>query len=432
MLVMEAGKQLLSQLENQIANCMKCGNCMEVCPIYKELGKESGVARGKLAVIEAVNQGYLELNDSFANLMNLCTSCKACSAKCPCGVKPDEIILKARAAVVKQQGLPILKKASFAFLKKRHLFNMGMKFAGIFGGIAMKKIPGKVAAVLRFVNQERSKRVIAPVAKKSLRNCNPEVIKVSGNAKKRVGYFTGCMANYIYTDIGQAVIDVLIANDMEVVLPKNQHCCGTPVYTSGDIDAARILAQHNIEVFESYQLDYIVTSCGSCTESWKEEYGKLFQEDAEMCKRIKKLADKTYEISQFLVDIIPLDTTKLGAVNKIVTMHDPCHMARGIHVTDQPRNILTVIPDLKLVEMKEPARCCGAGGSFCMVYYELSQRINDRKIKDINSTGADIVATGCGSCRMHITDGIVRNHMQQNVVHTIQLLDLAYKNGLMK
>lgn len=428
---MDEGEKILAQLEDQIANCMRCGNCMEVCPIYKEVKKESGVARGKLAVIEAINKGFLEISTEFTHLMSVCTSCKACAAKCPCGVKPDEIIIKAREAIVKSKGLHPIKKSIFRLLRNRFLFNIGMGMAGIFGGIVFRKLPGKAGAVPRIsMPGMKRNRVIAPIATWSLRSQYEAVIPARKTPKMRVGYFTGCVANFMYTDIGKAVIDVLNINDIEVVLPKKQHCCGVPVYTSGDVAMAKVFAQHNIAVFEQQNLDYIITSCGSCAAAWKSEYPEIFKDDKVMREKAQYFSEKTYEISQFLVDITGFDREKLGAVPMTVTMHDPCHMARGIHVTRQPRQILQAIPDLKLIEMKDPACCCGAGGSFCVAHYDLSQQINDRKIKDIALTGVQTVATSCGSCRMHITDGLVRNQLPKKVVHTIQLLDLAYKNKL--
>ena len=107
-------------------------------------------------------------------------------------------------------------------------------------------------------------------------------------------------------------------------------------------------------------------------------------------------------------------------------------MARGIKVTSQPREILRAIPGLKFVEMKEPARCCGAGGSFSLANYELSRKINDRKINDIASTDADLVTTSCGSCRMHLSDGLIQNGLDSEPLHVIQLLDRAYQAGQKK
>ena len=134
------------------------------------------------------------------------------------------------------------------------------------------------------------------------------------------------------------------------------------------------------------------------------------------------------EISQFLVET-GYRTDNLGNINKTVTMHDPCHMIRGLKVTEQPRQVLKSIPGLNFVEMKEHDRCCGSGGSFCMSHYELSRQINDRKCQNIEATHADYVCASCPSCRMHITDGIVQNHLPQVAYHPVQLLAEAYRKG---
>jgi glycolate oxidase iron-sulfur subunit len=422
-------KQLLAEIQDAIANCMKCGNCQEVCPIYKELKIESTVARGKIALMEAVLNGHIDITEGFDKKMGLCVSCKACTAKCPCGVKADELIIRGRQAAVKARGLHPIKKTVFHLLSNRSLFDFGLRMAGLFGPLAFKKLPRQLAQIARFPMPGLDrKRVLAPFASTPLRGQHPETLRVD-KPKMRVGFFTGCTINYIYTDIGQSVINVLKANDIEVVLPKMQHCCGTPVYVNGDVDLAKLFAKHNIETFEGYNLDYIVAACGSCTESWKSQYPELFHDDAPMLARAEALAKKTYEISEFLVDVVKFRRDNLGPVEVSVTMHDPCHMARGIKVTGQPREILKAIPGLTFLEMKDPSRCCGAGGSFSVAHYDLARRINDRKIADIASTGASVVATGCGLCRMHITDGLVQNDQPQEVLHTIQLLDKAYQAG---
>lgn len=430
--ILAQDKELLKDVQDALANCMKCGNCMEVCPIYKELGKESAVARGKLALMEAVLNGTIHISAGFDQAMGKCLTCKACAAKCPCGVPADELIVRGRQAAVKARGLHPIKKKVFALLKNRPLFDLSLRLAGLFGPLSFKKLPGKMAQIARFPmpGMDR-KRVTAPFAATPLRNKYPETIKVA-KPKMKVGFFTGCTLNYVYTDVGQAVLNVLKENNVEVTMPSMQHCCGTPVNMSGDVELAKVFAKHNIETFEKYNFDYIVAACGSCAEAFKIEYPHLFHDDPAMKARAEKLAKKTYEISEFLVDIVKFRKDNLGRVNATVTMHDPCHMVRGIKVTKQPRDILKAIPGIKFVEMKEPARCCGSGGSFSLANYEISRKINDKKIADIASTKADIVATSCGTCRMHITDGLVQNNINADALHVIQLLDKAYQAGKRK
>lgn len=421
--------KLLTDLQDALANCMKCGNCMAFCPVYKETGKESAVARGKLSLMEGVLSETLPISENFEKAMSMCLSCKACATNCPCGVPADELIVRGRQAVVKARGLGPIKKKVFALLKNRRLFDFSLRMAGLFGPLSFKKLPGKMGSIARFpMPGMDKKRVTAPMAVNPLRSQYPEVITVP-NAKMRVGFFTGCTINYMYTDVGQATINVLKANNIEVVMPSMQHCCGTPVFYSGDVDSAKLFAKHNLETFDRYNFDYIIASCGSCTEAFKIEYIHMFKDDPKLKALAEKISKKTYEISEFLVDVVKFEQRSLGPVHATVTMHDPCHMVRGIKVTKQPREILKAIPGLTFTEMAKPDRCCGSGGSFSMSYYELSRQVNDRKIADINSTKADIVATSCGTCRMHIMDGLEQNKLNKETLHVIQVLDRAYQAG---
>ncbi len=421
---------LLSDIQDALANCMKCGNCMAVCPIFKEVNKEGAVARGKLALMEGVLSGKIQLSAEFDKTMAKCLCCKACTYKCPCGVKADELIIRGRQAAVKARGLHPIKKGIFKLLANRTLFDTGLRLAGLFGPLSFKKIPNRMAAIARFpMPGIDRKRVTAPFASSPLRDRYPEVIKVD-HPKLRVGFFTGCTINYIYTDIGEAVINVLKRNNVEVVIPPKQHCCGTPVYVSGDKELAKSFAKHLVDVFEEYDLDYVVAACGSCAEALKLEYPHMFADDAAVKTKAENLASKTYEISEFLVDVLKFDQSKLGKVPAVVTMHDPCHMVRGVKVTKQPREILSAIPGITFVEMKDADRCCGSGGSFSLANYELSRKINDKKINNIKNTEANIVATSCGTCRMHLLDGLIQNKVNCDVKHVIQLLDQSYKVDL--
>ena len=429
---MNDDKQLLAELEDAVVSCMKCGNCMEVCPIYKELKTESSVARGKLALMEAIIKGDIEITDGIDSRMAMCVNCKACTAKCPCGVKADELIIRARAAIAKRRGLHPIKQVAFGLLKQRPIFDLAMRAAGAFGPIAFKRLSGRVATAQRFpIPGLARRRIMAPFAATPLRGQYPETITVE-NPKLKVAFFTGCAINYIYTDIGQSVINVLKTNNVQVTIPAMQHCCGTPVFISGDTELAKEFAKHNIETFEKCDVDYFVAACGSCTLAWTHEFPELLKDDPQWKVRAEKLASKMYEISQFLVDVLHFSQENLGEVNVTVTMHDPCHMSRGIKVTAQPRKVLSAIPGLKLIEMKDPSRCCGAGGSFCVAHYDIARQINERKITDIESTNAELVATSCGMCRMHINDGLVQKNLKQDTLHTVQILDRAYQAGRKK
>ena len=239
---------LLRDIDDALANCMKCGNCQAGCPIYRETKKEFSVARGKISLMQAVLSGKLPISEEFDSIMGMCLNCKTCSANCPCGVKADDLILRGRNAAVKARGLHPVKSTVFKLLSNRPLFNAALRMGGMFGWLTFKDIPDKNAVFSRFpVPGMDPNRATAPLASTPLRSEYPEVIKVAG-AKRRVAFFTGCTINFMYTDIGKATIEVLKENGNEVVLPGKQHCCGTPVHVAGCFDLANEMAPEHLEV----------------------------------------------------------------------------------------------------------------------------------------------------------------------------------------
>ncbi|HEY3425151.1 MAG TPA: (Fe-S)-binding protein [Negativicutes bacterium] len=415
-------------LRRKINQCVRCGQCRSVCPVFQEMGLESSVTRGKMALLRNFISGEDVPEEELAGILSKCLLCKTCTAQCPSGVAGDELILAGRELLVKKRGVPPIKKAVFSLLKNRALFDLCLRMASLGQDFGIKRLKGsRLGAIARFPMPGLAKRrVIAPFANKSLRKQYPEVIKVD-SPKARVAFFTGCMANYIYTDSGKAAIDVLVANHIEVVMPKLQHCCGYPIFTSGDVEGGKMLARHNIDVFSELKIDALITVCGSCGSAWRHEYARLLADEPKYLEKLQLLSQKTYDIAEYFTAVMPLDKTGLGEVKAHVTIHDPCHLgARGMGVTKQVRQLLSAIPGLTITEMKAPGRCCGSGGSFNLSYYELSRDINNHKIADIDGTKADIVVTGCGSCRMHLIDGLVQSGKEQNVLHLTQLLAQSY------
>lgn len=417
--------QALLKVEEELHKCMKCGNCQAVCPIYKETQKEASVARGKIQLAAAVLRGELEYTEGLYERFALCLTCKACNAICSCGVEVDKIVLAARAAIAQEKGLPKIKKAIFTTLKHPGFFDFGLKLGSVFQGMVLKKkAEGKYNP--RFSVGLDTNRVFPPLAKKTFRDSVEEVIRVEQPIKK-AAFFTGCVANYIYTNVGQAVLNVLKENNISVVVPKGQHCCGAPVLIHGDVPTATQMAKSHIDIFSKLDVDHIVMVCGTCGESFRHHYMELVEDDPEYLEKAKILAEKSLDITELLTKVVRIDTGKLGEVPMKITYHDPCHLVRGLGVSKEPREILTSIPGIELIEMKNPARCCGGAGSFCITHYDLSMDIHQHKIKDIHGTKADHVVTGCGSCKMQIEDGIDSHDLEHQVYHTIEILDKSYQ-----
>ena len=420
----------LDSITEELHKCMKCGNCMAVCPIYKETRQEVAVARGKISLVEYLLSGEIEMTEGMANRFSLCTTCMACNTNCPCGVRFDKIILAARAEAVRKKGLQAVKKIAFTALKMQRMFDFGMKAGSIFQGLALKNIPDRHSKLARMrVDIGIGKEKVFPMlSKKTLRSELPEVITVK-NPKLRVGFFTGCMINYFYTDIGRAVVKVLIENDIEVVIPRFQDCCGIPASVNGDVGSARTLAKRNLRAFERIGADALVVACSSGGTAWKHVFGELLENDPELKALADKWAKKSYDISEFLIHQVPFKKEGLGRVARKVTYHDPCHLNRGQGISQEPREILKSIPGVELIEMKEPGRCCGMAGSFSLVHPDLSVQISDHKTSDIQTTNTDTVATGCPACRLQLQSGVENAGVDEEVLHTIQILAESYRVG---
>jgi len=416
----------LDTVKAELAKCMKCGNCQEVCPIYLEERTEGTVARGKIKLVDAVLKGDLDYTDGFAEKLALCLTCKACNAKCPCGVKVDKIIMGTRAAIVRNKGLHPMKKFIFNTLKKPALFDFGLKTGGMFQGLVFKKHKSLNGAYPRFPFGLDLRRIIPPLASTPLRDQLPEVIKVA-NPVKKVAFFTGCTMNYIYVDAGKAMVDVLKKNNIEVIIPKKQHCCSMPILAHGDAETAKEMAKSHIDLFSQLDVDAIVMGCGSCECSFAHHYPELLEDDPQYYEKAQKIAAKVFDWSDYIVKEIGLDKAKLGTVKMKVTYHDPCHLNRGMGVKDSPRKILKAIPGVEFVEMKNADRCCGSAGSFSLTHYDLAMDIHKHKSEAIKATEADAVITGCGSCIMQLSDGMNRFDLNLPLYHTVEILAKSYE-----
>jgi len=414
--------------QKEVIRCIRCGACQNVCPVFRELQAESSVARGRVKLIRGVISKDLDLTEGFIDKMSLCLMCKACVVNCPSGVKVDKLVEAARKEIAEKKGLSPLKNLIFRLvLKNRWVFDTGMRTGRVFQGLVFRKGPNGQGMLPRMSLGIDKRRLLSPLAQKPFKGMYPEVVKVP-EATMRVAFFSGCMINYIYTDTGRAVINVLKQNGVEVVIPPLQNCCGTPVRINGDYETAKIMARANIDVFLKEKVDAVVVACGTCGLSLKEEYVELLEDDPIYVEKAKKLGSMVKDFTELVVSLEGFKD-KMGSLPVKVTYHDPCHLVRGLKIKEQPRQIIRSIPGVIFEEMSKADTCCGSGGSFSLYHYELSTKINDHKVESIHQTGAEILATGCSACQMHIADGLNRQGITMQVMHTAQLLEMAYKVG---
>jgi glycolate oxidase iron-sulfur subunit len=417
----------LEKWKDNLELCTKCGYCTFWCPLYQEQQLESSVARGKYDMLRQLLAGKQEYTPEFADNLNRCMLCMTCTEHCPEKTQTPPVIVAARADKVKAKGIRFPYNIVYRWLiPHRTLFGNVVRLASWFQGIFMPKTEGTIRHLSLFLSALGAGRHIPQVAPKFLRQIVPVVNKPPAGVetKMRVGYFTGCMTEFVFPDLGKHIVDFLTRNGVEVVVPKEQGCCGAPVYLgAGDFDTGRKLADTNVKAFADF--DYVVTDCASCTSALK-DYVKLLADTPGRKEAYAKFADKVRDISEFLVDVLKLPASAYQAAPEVkgkkVTWHDPCHLNRHLGITEQPRQILKSIPDIKFVEMTRPDWCCGMAGAFSIYYYDLSKKIAAKKMETIKESGADIVATGCPGCEIQLIDNTIRNKIPVKVMHIMELL----------
>ena len=237
----------------------------------------------------------------------------------------------------------------------------------------------------------------------------------------RVGLFVTCLVDLMRPSIGFAALKLLESNGAEVYVPPTQTCCGQPAYNSGDRGDALPLARKVIAEFEA--CDYLVAPSGSCSGMIRTHYADLFADDPAWAARAAALSAKTYELTDFLVNVQKATTVPGGAVRATVTYHDSCSGLREMGVKAQPRALLERLPGVKLVEMAECETCCGFGGTFAVKYGEISTRLADNKCQHIANSGADAVVLGDLGCMLNIEGRLRRRgDATTRVLHVAELL----------
>ena len=402
------------ELKEEVHNCIKCGLCLTPCPVYKQLFYEGASPRGKVQLIKKVLEGRLEPSENFHRLLFTCLLCETCTVNCPSGLQVDRLLKAMRAAILDQFGLAWQKRMLFHLLTGDRLLPFFLFWGRTVGNPLVSLLPrgGKVGTI--------------PYAKlprlnpKPFRSQYPEVIPAS-DRRGRVLYFTGCATNYLFENVGRAVIDVLKRLGVEVIIPKDQVCCGLPIFLSGAREMALKNIRKNLELLNRSDVDTIIVGCATCGAALKKEYTHILEEMGEKTEAAKALGRKVVDISSYL---LRFDLEKyLKPVQERVTYHDPCHLLRSQGVKEEPRNLLKRIPGVEFVEMAGADVCCGGGGTFQWEHPEVASGISANKVRAIKETQARIVATGCPGCRLQIHGNLGAEPIQ--VLHPVEILAKA-------
>ena len=415
--------EMLTKLDDQLVNCMRCGMCQAVCPLFKETGRETDVTRGKLALLQGLTSELLHDPEGINDTLNRCLLCGTCQSNCPSGVRVTDIFLEARAIMTGYFGLSPVKKAIFrGMLSNPRLFNTLTSLGSTFQGIFTKKVDDLLgSSCARFNAPVVADRHFNSLATRPFRKIFPRLDTPAGASGLRVAFFPGCVVDKMFPQVGEAVIKILQQKEVGIFLPAGQACCGIPVLTSGDRQTFDHLIEMNLKLFSGHTFDYLVTPCASCTSTIKELWPHMYGGKKENLADIVALGEKTRDITEFLADLCPVSKHEpVDGKEGSITYHDPCHLKNALGITVQPRTLIKATGRV-FTEMNEAGTGCGCGGSFNVAHYELSKKIGNRKADNIIDSGAKTVATSCPACMMQMTDMLSRRDKGIAVKHVVEL-----------
>jgi glycolate oxidase iron-sulfur subunit len=396
-----------------IADCVHCGFCLPACPTYRSWGLEADSPRGRIDLMKGIAEGAIALDDTVVQHFDQCLGCMACLTACPSGVRYDLLIESTRAKVEAQAPRSpfqrLLRAMIFAiFPYPQRLLRLAplMNLATTLG--LQRVLPGGA--------------LLQPIDVAAARKPLPERTPAQGAARARVGLVAGCVQRVMFPQVNAATVRVLSAEGFEVIAPAQAGCCGALSLHTGRADEAKTFARALIAQFEAANVDAVIVNVAGCGSAMK-QYDELFADDPAWAARAQTFRTKVRDISEFLADIEPRAPRK--PIDATVAYHDACHLAHAQRIRQEPRDLLCGIPGLKLVEIPDGDQCCGSAGTYNLLEPASAREIGLRKVANVLSTGASIVASGNPGCSLQMQSLLREQGAELTILHPVEIVDAA-------
>ena len=402
--------------------CVRCGACANVCPVYRLVGghKMGHIYIGAIGLILTY---FFHGTDKAKNLVQNCINCEACKNVCAAGVNLPAIIQEIRARLNEGEGSPLPSKLLAKVLSDRVMFHSLLKF----GKWAQKPVTGGTQFVRHLPEifaPGQGFRALPAIADTPFRERWLKLRHKVLEGSVHVGLFAGCAQDFVYPEQLEAAVTLLAAKNCRVSFPSEQSCCGLPVQMMGEKAAAIATAKANIDAFEKTGCEHILTLCASCASHMKHAYTRLLADDAAYREKAERFAAKVTDFSSFLIDVLGYGQQDFinNAADKddSVCYHSPCHLCRGMGVTEQPRALLRAAGDY--IATEEEDTCCGFGGTYSVKFPEVSSQILAKKLARLEESGAKHLVTDCPGCVMQLRGGEEKRGRKLVVEHIAEFL----------
>lgn len=401
-IVMDNGRKALLKNNdfNEVLNCIKCGACLGMCPVYQAVGGHV-FGRHYIGGVGAVLTAFIENFDATEDMTKLCAGCGICQNICPANIDIPSMILKLKEYLYANRKVSLSKEMIVKGLfSNKGIFETSLSAASLFNKVVfgnkeyIESLPGPLANLTSF-------RTLPNFADKTFAQIVKEkkLITPFDKTKDSHVFFTGCLAEKFYPKVALKAVELLQSLGYNVIYPESQTCCGIPALYSGDVNAYEKFITENKEVFNQYNdlnVKSIFTICPSCTKGIA---------DKNLLKEIN-----VYDFSKLLFHIAEHKDLKVRNIEGI-TYHPSCHYAKDDQFITYTHKLLNKLYSNSFVEYYDMYSCCGAAGSYAIEFPQVSEKILEKKINNILASGAKNVVIDCPGCMMQIQGYINKNNI---------------------
>jgi glycolate oxidase iron-sulfur subunit len=412
--------------------CVHCGFCLSTCPSYRVIGKETDSPRGRIYLMDAINEGEVPLTPTAVEHFDTCLGCLACVTTCPSGVQYDKLIADTRPQIERNHsrglGDRLFRQLLFSIFPYPDRLRVLLYPLAIYQKLGIPKLMQSTGILKRVAPRLAAmESLLPPVTAKAFQDTLPTVISAQGEKRYRVGMILGCVQRLFFSEVNEATARVLSANGCEVVIPKTQGCCAALPYHQGQEEQGQTLARQMIDAFEGENLDAIIINAAGCGHTLK-EYDRILQDDPAYRDKAKEFVHKVKDVQEFLsaikltATLHPLQDEPLAIVYQ-----DACHLLHGQKISLQPRQLLRQIPGVTLREPIDAALCCGSAGVYNMLQPEVAEELGQQKVTNLLNTGAMLIASSNPGCSLQIMKHLELQGKSVSVMHPIKLLDASIR-----
>ena len=412
----------LREVEPGLRQCIHCGMCLEACPTYQITRLETESPRGRIHLMINMLQGG-PTSDTTRLHLDRCLACRACEVVCPSGVPYGHLIEAARA-VMAEEARPRrgwlagrIRRLALDVLAEPSSLGRAAAILGLYERLGLRALM-RATGLTRMLpgRLRRLEALYPPLARPRYR-----APAMPPAPRARVALLLGCVMRVAYGDVHTAAGRILARQGIAVVDAPAQTCCGALHAHAGEREDARALARRNVAAFEDAAVDAIVVDAAGCGAHLK-GYGALLADDGAWAVRAAAFAATVRDVSEYLADVAG---ERLGRIDLRATYQDPCHLAHAQGIRRQPRDLLSRVHGLELLEMADADVCCGSAGSYNLTQPDYADRLLARKVDAILATGARAVISANPGCMLQLEAGLRARGSQLPVLHVVEVLDRA-------